>query len=139
MTVEKKNADRRIIKLYGRLDAASSSGCEKKVMAVIDEGIRQVILDCTRLDYINSAGLRMLLRIEQRLGKSEGIIVLCGLKNHLQEIFDVTGWACFLPVVDTVAEAMYRVESAGLPCDSAGANTHSSGHTDDLRSERRKS
>ena len=105
MNIRKKDSELKIIRLYGRLDAYAASGFEKKVSAFIDNGIRHLILDCCRLEYINSAGLRMLLRIEQRVLKAGGAIILCSLKDSLQEIFNVTGWSSFLPLVDTVDEA----------------------------------
>src|SRR5512146_391241 len=72
----------------GRLDAAQAATAQSFLDGV--EGT--VTLDCSRLDYISSAGLGVLLKTQKRLLASNGKLRLSGLKPHLHDIFTYSGF-----------------------------------------------
>jgi anti-anti-sigma factor len=72
----------------GRLDAAQAATAQ----SFLDGVDGTVTLDCSRLDYISSAGLGVLLKTQKRLLASNGKLRLSGLKPHLHDIFTYSGF-----------------------------------------------
>lgn len=74
----------------GRLDSAESLSFEDKLMGILDDGASQILVDGDSLDYISSAGLSVLLMGAKRLRASGGRIALCGLNDHVTQVFTVS-------------------------------------------------
>ena len=74
--------------IIGRLDAAQSPVAQ----AFLDSVQGTVTLDCSRLEYISSAGLGVLLKTQKRLLASSGKLRLTGVNRHLQDIFGYSGF-----------------------------------------------
>jgi anti-anti-sigma factor len=80
-------ADGKVV-LAGRLDAAQCATAQ----SFLDRVQGPVTLDCTRLEYISSAGLGVLLKTQKRLLASQGKLRLAGVNRHLQDIFQYSGF-----------------------------------------------
>ena len=76
-----------VVVISGRLDAAQSPLAESFLERV--QG--PVTLDCTRLEYISSAGLGVLLKTQKRLMAANGGLRLAGVNRHLRDIFQYSG------------------------------------------------
>jgi anti-sigma B factor antagonist len=74
--------------IAGRLDAAQCAAAQ----AFLDGVQGPVTVDCTRLEYISSAGLGVLLRTQKRLMAASGKLRLAGVNRHLQDIFQYSGF-----------------------------------------------
>ena len=74
--------------IAGRLDAAQCPAAQ----AFLDQVQGTVTLDCSRLEYISSAGLGVLLKTQKRLMGSAGKLRLSGVNRHLQDIFVYSGF-----------------------------------------------
>jgi anti-anti-sigma factor len=88
----------RIVKARGRLDASTGLVFEQECRALIDSGESDLGIDLSGLDYISSAGLRVLLVLAKELKKGGGRLALYGAKKPVQEVFDVTGYSTLLDV-----------------------------------------
>ena len=84
------------IKLTGRLDTITAPELEKTVKDTID-GAEKLTIDLEKLDYISSAGLRVLLSA-QKIMNRQGSMVVTHVNETVQEIFDVTGFADILTI-----------------------------------------
>ena len=60
------------------------------------------------MDYISSAGLRLVLVVAKRLKQDNGQLLLCGMQSHIREVFDISGFLAILNVADTRSEALAR-------------------------------
>lgn len=80
-------ADGKVV-MAGRLDAAQCAAAQ----SFLDGVQGPVTLDCTRLEYISSAGLGVLLKTQKRLMASSGRLRLAGVNRHLQDIFQYSGF-----------------------------------------------
>ena len=98
-----------IFKLNGRLDSNTSPALEKKLVAAIENGTRNMVIDFENLDYISSAGLRIILKTTKDLKRTEGNIVLCAMQDYVREVFEIAGFDTFLPIFSTVDEALTKV------------------------------
>lgn len=74
--------------IAGRLDAAQCPAAQ----TFLDRVQGPVTVDCTRLEYISSAGLGLLLKTQKRLMASSGKLRLAGVNRHLQDIFQYSGF-----------------------------------------------
>ena len=76
------------VQIIGRLDAAQAANAQ----AFLDRQAGRVELDCTRLEYISSAGLGVLLKTQKRLMASGGGLRLRGVSPHVRDIFVYSGF-----------------------------------------------
>lgn len=91
--------------LKGRLDSKTSQAFEQQLLAAIKDGAQKVLLDFSQLDYISSAGLRVLLLATRALQEKRGAMALCALKPALKNVFDIAGFSQFFPLYASVEEA----------------------------------
>ena len=107
--IEKKQNDISIFEVSGRLDSNTSPELEKQLFDAIEKGSKNVIVDFEGLDYISSAGLRVILKATKTLKGSDGIFVLCSLKDYVKEVFEISGFDSYLPIASTMDEALSRM------------------------------
>ena len=90
------------IGIKGRLDADSSPEAEKVVKEALEGQTTRVLFNLGALEYLSSAGLRVLLTVAKEMRRREGKIVLCSLNEFVKEIFEVSGFQSLIPIVDSV-------------------------------------
>ncbi len=95
-----------IFSLDGRFDAHSAGDVEKELNLTISKGARKLLLDMDGVEYISSAGLRVLLAAAKKLKKEEGEIKLCCLKPYVKEVFDIAGFTQIFKIYDTTEKAI---------------------------------
>ena len=84
------------IALEGRLDTNTSPELEKEAKEVY-EGVDKLLIDLENLQYISSAGLRVLLSINQAMTEKGGMIVR-NVPENVQEVFNITGFSEVLTI-----------------------------------------
>lgn len=82
--------------LEGRLDTVTSPDLEEEVHASIDD-LDDIVMDFGKLEYISSAGLRVLLSVEKAMSK-KGSFKVVNVNDTIMEIFEVTGFADILTI-----------------------------------------
>jgi stage II sporulation protein AA (anti-sigma F factor antagonist) len=92
----------------GRIDSANAAALEADLLAQVEKGASKVVLDMSRLDYISSAGLRVVLVLAKRLKQMAGSLVLCSLQPHVREVFEISGFLGILTAVDTREDALAK-------------------------------
>ena len=98
MTITKIEADKELtVVLSGRLDTITAPELEAELRSDID-GITLLTFDLTDLEYISSAGLRVLMWA-QRIMNSQGKMKVCHVNETVEEIFDITGFSEILTIV----------------------------------------
>ncbi len=95
-----------ILGLNGRLDATTANDFEQQLMARIADGSVKLVLDLENMDYISSAGLRVLLKAVKELKAKSGTLYLCHVKDYVREVFDLSGFVTFLPIYETLEESL---------------------------------
>ena len=105
MTESKENGIT-ILAVDGNLDADGTLAMEEKVLALLESGETQLLFDFSGLDYINSSGLRVLVLSYQRLKKISGKVAICGVKDYIQEVFEVSGYDKIFPLFTERADAL---------------------------------
>jgi len=87
------------IELAGRLDAITSPELDKELESSL-EGIKNLVLDFAELDYIASAGLRVLLKYQKQTDRLDCTMKIKNVNHEVREIFDITGFIDLLNVED---------------------------------------
>ncbi|MBQ9249833.1 MAG: STAS domain-containing protein [Oscillospiraceae bacterium] len=97
LSIEKSTYETELnIKLTGRLDTTTSPELEKELKASLD-GITALIIDMTGLEYISSAGLRVLLSAQKSMNR-QGEMKIKHVNETIMEIFEVTGFTDILTI-----------------------------------------
>ncbi|MUM77134.1 anti-sigma factor antagonist [Pseudodesulfovibrio sp. F-1] len=105
MTESKENGIT-VLAVDGNLDAEGTQALEEKVLALLEAGETSLLFDFSGLDYINSSGLRILVLAYQRLKKASGRVAICGVRDYIQEVFEVSGYDKIFPLFRDRAGAM---------------------------------
>lgn len=90
------------VTIKGRLDADNAMEAEKTVNSVLEGNTNRILFDLGALDYLSSAGLRVLLSAAKEMKRRDGKIVLCSLTEFVREIFEVSGFESLIPIEDSV-------------------------------------
>ena len=97
--------DIHIVAISGSLDSSTSPEAQKSLDAVVASA-KKVMLDFSDLDYISSAGLRILLGAAKQLRASGGTLGMFGLNQSVREVFEISGFSSILSVYQSEAEAL---------------------------------
>ena len=109
--IEEKENDTTVFKLNGRLDSNTAPEFDDKISTSIDNGVRFIVVDCQALDYITSAGLRILNKTAKKLKPVNGKVVLCAMEDYVREVFEISGFDTFLPIFPDMQTAMARLKT----------------------------
>ncbi len=97
MTIEKKiNQDSAIFIVSGRLDTQTAPELENELDAVLN-GLKELTFDMTNLEYVSSAGLRVILKAQKAMNV-QGAMKLTGVNDSIMEVFDITGFLDILTI-----------------------------------------
>ena len=86
----KKDGSKLVAEMHGRIDTATSAEAEEILLPAI-EGIDELVLDFTDIEYISSAGLRVLLLLYKKMS-SQGEMKLVNVNEVVREVLDITGF-----------------------------------------------
>lgn len=92
----KKNAEDTTIEIVGRLDTTTAPSLEKTINEDIG-GVKNLILDLKGLEYISSAGLRVVLGAQKKM-KQVGSMKVINVCENVMEVFEITGFADILTI-----------------------------------------
>ena len=93
MTTTIQETDERIIAiLSGELDTAAAKETEVALAPLLDSKGKDILIDCTDLEYISSSGLRILLRILKQAQSVGSRVVLKNVNDVIREVLDLTGF-----------------------------------------------
>jgi anti-anti-sigma factor len=95
-----------VIALRDKLDSFSAKDFEEKLLALIEAGNTRLIMDCTQLEYVSSAGLRIFYLAANRLQTLGGKIVFCAVNANIQRVFDIVDLSSEFLILPTREEAL---------------------------------
>ncbi|HTY84967.1 MAG TPA: STAS domain-containing protein [Silvibacterium sp.] len=96
-----------VVTLTGPITLGTSlSAAESQVRSLINSGARRIVLDLSRVDYIDSAGLGMLVYIYGSLCNRGGSLRLCGVAPRITSLFEMTKTDTVLAVDATLSDSM---------------------------------
>ena len=98
-----------IAKLSGRLDSSTAPPTEENFSRLLASGPLHLAIDLSNLEYISSAGLRVLLVVARKLQQAKGKVVLFGLVQNVREVFQISGFDRIFVIAPDMAAAVAAV------------------------------
>ena len=111
----KRFADTVVLHPTGRINHVGSDGLKAALepfLASCAGGQDQIVLDLSALEYISSAGLRVVLVVAKQVARSEGKFALAAMRPEVLELFKVSGLSSILEIFDTPEAATAALEAA---------------------------
>lgn len=101
--IQEDGAD--IISVVGEIDASSSIELDLAIARSVGEGFRKILVDCSALEYISSAGLGVFMSYIEELREKNIPMVIYGMKEKVANTFHILGLADLLQITQTREEA----------------------------------
>ncbi len=95
-----------VVSLSGRIDSTAAVEFEEKLIELIDAGNHSMIIDFLRVQFISSAGLRVLLLAAKKVKPYGGKILLCDMSKDVREVFDISGFSSIFDIHENVSTAI---------------------------------
>ena len=95
-----------VVHFEGNLDTNTAPEAEQRFNDLISAGATKLLVDFCELNYISSAGLRVLLATAKKLGAQGGALRVCSLNETVRDIFEISGFSTLLRVFDDEQEAL---------------------------------
>lgn len=107
---EEHQGDVIILRIKGRLDAISSPGTEKKIFDCINNGYHKILLDFKEVDYLSSAGMRMLLSTTKKLKTLSGKLVVTSVNMNVMDVLKMSGFDHVLDIEQKEQDALRKFQ-----------------------------
>ena len=108
-TNEQLVVDATVLAISGRLDSETARAFEVTLTATLDRGVRALALDLSGLEYVSSAGLRVLLLAAKRTKAEAAPFTLFGLQPQVAKVLEVSGFAKILPIAGNREDAIAAI------------------------------
>jgi anti-anti-sigma factor len=95
-----------ILSPVGRLDSHTAPGFEQEVLAAVAGGTTHMLIDFSNVQYISSAGLRIVLIAAKKMKAAGGKLALCELSDAIAEVFKISGFSSILDIHADQASAL---------------------------------
>lgn len=95
-----------VLNPLGRIDGTNAKAFEEALLGRIDAGDKDILMNFEGINYISSAGLRVLLMAAKRTSQSAGKLALCAVQDHIQEVFKFSGFSEIIPIHDDRPKAL---------------------------------
>jgi anti-anti-sigma factor len=89
--------------MEGDVDVAADEALAAAYTAAAARGVDRILLDFTRVDYINSTGIALIVRLLAEARRDHRAVIAVGLSDHYREIFRITRLSDYLTIADTVS------------------------------------
>ncbi len=104
---EQKN--RKLVRLEGRLDATTTPALETKISKILEQNKQHMLIDFSKVDYLSSAGMRLLLSASKKIKAHGGKLVFFSMNDEVMEIIKMAGFERILAIYPTEEEALKAV------------------------------
>jgi stage II sporulation protein AA (anti-sigma F factor antagonist) len=101
-----------LFSIEGQINGNNAMLLEQNLQAHVDKASYRIALDFSGVDYISSAGLRVVLWLAKQLREHAGALALFGLRQNVLEIFEMCGFVDILPIVENREAALAKIKSA---------------------------
>lgn len=103
---EEKKGDVIILRINGRIDAITSPQLEKKVLSIIDSGHHKLLMDFTNVEYLSSAGMRLLLSGTKKMQTVGGKLVISSVDQDVMDVIKMAGFNSILTLASSEDKAL---------------------------------
>lgn len=109
ITTERNGA--MIMSIEGRLDGHHAQSAESAFLALAGEGHTRFIFDFTQMQYISSAGLRVVLVAAKKVRTFQGRLICTNMSDQVRDVFEMSGFLSILDTADSTEEALKLIQA----------------------------
>ena len=102
---EKRIGSCAVLAVSGRLDSGVVTLFDRHLSALLERGESNVALDLSKLDFITSRGLSVILGAAKKLQAKQGRIALCGMNDRVRSVFEMCGFLSLFPIFPSAESA----------------------------------
>ena len=95
-----------VLAFSGNLDTNTAPEAENQINELMDAGESNILINFEDLNYISSAGLRVLLATAKKMMTTGGSLKICSLNSTVQEVFDISGFSTILSLEANESDAL---------------------------------
>ena len=106
MLQTKKQGEKLVVYLEGRLDVSVANEVEEELSKLIDGGENHLVLNMDKVEYMSSSGFRACIATLRKLNAQEGSLKLCCIRPSVRRIFDVIELTSLFEIYESEAEAL---------------------------------
>lgn len=107
---EEAVGDITVLEVKGRIDSGTAPVLGEKLTALLGAPGRRLVLDLRQIDYISSAGFRILLLSAKRADEAGNRFVLCGISGKVRQLFDLGGFLDLFAISSSREEGIAAVQ-----------------------------
>jgi anti-sigma B factor antagonist len=96
----------KVVEFSGNLDTNTAPEAENQINGLLDGGVSKILVNFENLNYISSAGLRVLLATAKKMMVTGGDLKICSLNSTVQEVFDISGFSTILSLAANETDAL---------------------------------
>jgi len=104
----KKSGDISIVEISGSIDSKTAPDLQQNILDIVAD-TNKIILDLTKVSFVSSAGLRVLLMVYRQLKAKDGKVVLVGVSDEIKDVMFMTGFITFFAIEETVEVAITKI------------------------------
>jgi stage II sporulation protein AA (anti-sigma F factor antagonist) len=101
-----------LLSIEGQINGNNAVELEQHLRSCVDKAMYRIALDFSGVNYISSAGLRIVLWLAKQLQDHDGRLALYGLRPNVLEIFEMCGFTGILTIVDDREAALAKIRAA---------------------------
>ncbi len=113
---EEKAGSVTVVAIDGRLDGVSAPDLQDRVSKIVERGEADVLLDCERMDYVSSAGLRVFLAGARSCEQNGGKLSICALRPECRSVLEISGFHTVIDCHDTREAALAAASQGRSAC-----------------------
>ena len=106
---EEKIKGNPVLKVEGRIDAASAATLGARLDGHLEKGASKILIDCSKIEYLSSAGMRILLSTNKRLQDAGGFLGLYSLREGVSEIIKIAGFEKIITIFADEKEVIQTI------------------------------
>ena len=95
-----------VVDMAGRLDTSTSGDAYDEMVGIAQSGAKQVVLNLDKLEYVSSAGLRVILTAAKLLQASTGEMKICHANGVVKEVLETSGFDSLIKILDDENDAV---------------------------------
>ncbi len=96
----------KVLAFEGSLDTQTSPDAQRQLNQLIEGGDKKILVNFEKLQYISSAGLRILLAAAKQLKAADGELRICDLNEVVKEVFDISGFSTIFKIFKSETDAL---------------------------------
>lgn len=103
----KKEGDVSVVTVEGSIDSKTAPELQQKIMDVTADA-NDIVIDLSKVPFVSSAGLRVLLMVYRQIKSKNGKVILTGVSDEIKDVMSMTGFINFFELTETKSDALAK-------------------------------